>query len=307
MRTGSTYRVLGLLLGPLVVLSLASLSPSAAFATAQPGFRPGESFIFNFSVGAIQAGRARLAVGMPKQTIHGPRVAINGDAETSPWLKLLAHVKDSYKSQLEAAGLPYTRRVQMEEHGLRERTIDFVLDRLGNGTRLMLDIVKPDQTRKEVHDLVGKPLDLVGSLFFIRFQPMAMGDRFEFVFFDGPLFYRAHATVIGHEQLTWSGGPASALQLDINAERIDWNFNTVVGPGAQKRHARLLLSDDADHIPYRIEGETDVGLCQLELVAYLPGGAPVVLAPAPASPAVPVSTAGTATRLVQRPSLSPVH
>lgn len=297
MRTGSHT----LLLGPLACLvglaSPALAAPAAPTPVAHgglAGFRPGESFIFNFSVGSIQAGRARLAVGAPKDTPTGPRVALNGDAESAPWLALLAHVKDTYKSQLDADGVPATRRVQIEEHGLRERTIDFILDRLespvddrlGGATRLTLDITKPNFKRHETHDLGGRPLDLVGSLFFIRFQPLAVGDRFEFVFFDGPMFYRAHAVVAGREQLTWSGGPARAVRLDIDAERVDWQLRTIVGPGAEKRHAKLLLSDDTDHIPYRIEGDTDFGLCQIELIGYIPGGAPVLLeakreAPAP--------------------------
>ena len=82
---------------------------------------------------------------------------------------------------LDAEGVPATRSVTIEEHGLRERTIDFVLDRHPAGTLLHLDVSKANQRARETHQLAGTPFDLVASLFFIRFQPldrlMQFGDQ----------------------------------------------------------------------------------------------------------------------------------
>ena len=263
---------------PLLRLACASLVGAAALAgvavaAPMPGFRPGESFIFNFSVGSLQAGRARLSVGAPKKTAAGARVALQGDAESSPWLAMVTRVHDVYRAVLDADGVPATRSVKMEEHGLRERTIDFVLDPHPAGTLLHLDITRPTEKRNELHQLAGTPLDLVGSLFFMRFQPLEPGDAFDFVFFDGPIFYRSHARVVGRETAVRAGASRPAVRVDVRAERIDWAFQEM--PRGEKRHAVLLFSDDSDHIPLRVEGDTDFGTCTLELTGYQPGQPPV--------------------------------
>jgi hypothetical protein len=300
MRTGSLA---------LVVAAVAAWAPRGAAAAPLPGYRPGESFIFNFSVGAVQAGRARLAVGAPTLTPSGARVAIQGDAESAPWLQLIARVQDTYKAQLDADGAPATRRVRIEEHGVRERTIDFVLDKLATGSLLHLEMVRPREKRSELHPLPGAPLDLVAALFFIRFRPLAIGERFEFVFFDGPLFYRAQASVAGREEVNWSGGVARAIHVDIDAVRVDWGYKPHKNP--ERKKARLLLSDDESHVPYLIEGDTDFGVCRMELVGYIPGKPPVRLPSSTGNrPPEPQPAQGAAadvprTPMVLRPSPTP--
>ena len=237
------------------------------------GYRPGEGFAFTFSVGAIDAGRARMSVGQPTMpaSAHGRRLlGVQGDAHSAPWLSLLARLDDDYKVVLDADALaPDT--IDTAEHGIRERKVAVRIDRTITQARVKLDLVKGKQEGHETRIYQGVPVDPVGALFTMRAAPLRDGDVLDMLAFEGPAFYRTQVKVAGREAIERSGVKETAIRLDVSAQRVD--EHGIDKKNEAVRHATIWLSDDARRIPYRIAGDTDFGRCELELVSYREGKA----------------------------------
>src|SRR5262245_33049212 len=103
---------------PFLLLGLAHAAPT--------GFQPGEGMTFSLAVGPIEAGRARMSVGMPAR-IDGRRLAaVHGEAHSASWMALLAKLDDDYKVTFDVDALT-PRKVTSVETGLRVRTIESAL------------------------------------------------------------------------------------------------------------------------------------------------------------------------------------
>lgn len=268
MLTIARFASVALLLG-----LVGALRPSEARAATPPaGFHPGEGFVFRFSVGAVEAGEARMSVGAPRSDKEGAStVAVQAEARSAPWLSLLMHLNDTYQVSIDAARLaPVTLRI--EEHGLRNRTVSATLahDDKAPGSRMSLDYQDAKQHRKVDYHFYGRALDLLSTLFTLRAAPLRDGDALDLLAFDGPAFYRAVGKVSKRVRLTGASGPLPAILLDFDAARVDAQGHSLRKPS---RHVRVWLSDDALRLPLRIEADTDFGLCQIELTNYVPGRA----------------------------------
>jgi hypothetical protein len=244
-------------------VSTALILASSATAMARAGFRPGESFTFRFSVGAVESGRARMSVGQPS----GSRVAIHGQAETSPWLKLFAPLEDDYQLVLDTRTLSPVR-ITSVERGLRDRRIAVELD--GRRADLLLhDKNGAQRARRLMPSAVRDPL---GMLFFVRAQELADGQVIVQDVLDGVTLWRWQLTVKRGEQvkLEMEGStakPRPAIRVDATVTRIDDSGRPT---GRPQRGAAAWFSDDDARLLYRIEAETDLGKCRVELAGYNP-------------------------------------
>src|SRR5712692_8810513 len=89
-------RLTGMRLLALVPVAL-SVGAAPTSKWRHPGARPGEAFTFKFSVGPVESGRARMSVGSPGTRDGRHVIAARGEAETSPWLSVMARIKDEYQ------------------------------------------------------------------------------------------------------------------------------------------------------------------------------------------------------------------
>lgn len=243
----------------LAFAAVALLWRSAAEA-APAGFQAGERMTFSLSVGPIPAGRARLSVGLPVRKNGRRLVAVQGDAHSAEWLSFIARLDDDYQVILDADALTPTR-VQIVETGVRERRITTDLD----GARMALDFVSPKDQHKERRLLPGAPRDPMAALFALRAAPLRAGEVIELLVLDGPALYRAIARVVVRERITREEGPAAAIRIAITAQRIDDRAKPANLP---QRHITIWLSDDDRRLPYRVEGDTDLGRASVELTSY---------------------------------------
>jgi hypothetical protein len=60
------------------------------------------------------------------------------------------------------------------------------------------------------------------------------------------------------------------VRVAIEAQRTD-DGGRADPRQPQPRHITMWLSDDALRVPYRIEGDTDLGRARVELTGYVPG------------------------------------
>lgn len=240
-----------------------------AEALERHGMRPGEAATFKFSVGPVESGRARMSVGRPQKVDGRTVIAVRGQAETAPWLQLLVRLNDEYQLVLDAASLfPVT--VLSIERGFRERTIDASFD----GRRANLKVTGAGATDRghSMRMLPRVPRDPLAELFALRAAPLRDGDLLTEDVLDGTALWRLEMTVHRGERVRLDvdgDGAASrpAIRVDGKLTRIDDAGRAM---GQPQRHVSAWLSDDEARVLLRLDADTDLGRCSLELTQYLP-------------------------------------
>jgi hypothetical protein len=238
-----------------------------AEALEKRGARPGEAATFKFSVGPVESGRARMSVGLPRKHDGRSTLTVHAQAETAPWLQLIVRLNDDYQLVLDAASLlPVS--VRSVERGIRERTIDSRLD----GRRADLKVVGGDEAGHHVRLLPRAPRDPMAELFALRAAPLAAGDHLIEDVLDGTALWRVEMDVRRGERirLDVDGEGAAlrpAIRVDGTLRRIDDAGRPLRQPA---RHVTAWLTDDEARVLLRLDADTDLGRCSLELTQYLP-------------------------------------
>jgi hypothetical protein len=236
---------------------------------ASPGMRPGEAATFKFSVGPVESGRARMSVGRPLKVDGRTVIAVRGQAETAPWLQLIVRLNDEYHLVLDAASLlPVS--VLSVERGFRDRTIDAKLD----GRRADLHVTGAGASDRghSVRLLPRVSRDPLAELFALRAAPLRDGDQLIEDVLDGTALWRLEMTVHRGERIRLDidgDGSAhrTAIRVDGKLTRIDDAGRSM---GQPQRQVSAWLSDDEARVLLRLDADTDLGRCSLELTQYLP-------------------------------------
>jgi hypothetical protein len=252
-----------------VVLATCLLASLPAHALP-PGARPGEAFTFKFSVGPVEGGRARMSIGKAVEH-HGRHVVwVHGQAETTAFVKLLARMNDEYKLAVDTFSL-LPLEVLETEKGLRERRISSTLD----GRHADIDFWAPEKQLKGRRLLPRVARDPLTGLFALRALPLPDGQKLELDVIDGAALWRCKLAVHRGERLRLDGdapgaSARAAVRIDGLAQRIDDAGHNLPQP---PRHLTIWLTDDAARVLLRLEADTDLGRCALELTSYLPAPA----------------------------------
>lgn len=240
---------------------LLTFSTLSGGAWAAPGARPGEAFTFKFSVGPVESGRARMSVAKTRERGR-PALSVRGQAETLPWLKLLARLDDDYQLIVDAATwLPL--KVLSVERGIRQRTIESKID--GRHAELAEGKLR---SQRHLPTAVRDPLS---QLFALRAAQLGDGERIEQDILDGHSLWHA-ALVIhrGDKIFLDADGEHSqaraAIRVDGTLTRITDFGRPLAGHAARKVTA--WLSDDDARVLLRLEADTDFGKCAVELTSY---------------------------------------
>ncbi|HEX6839014.1 MAG TPA: DUF3108 domain-containing protein [Polyangia bacterium] len=248
----------------LAASALALMSTSAV--AAHPGARPGEAFTFKFSLGPVEGGRARMSIGRPVSQRGRHVIAVHGQAETTAFVKLLAHVDDDYKLVVDIGNLlPVS--VAETERGLRERRISVSHE----GPRIAdVDFWSPEKQLKRRHLLPRIARDPLSGFFALRALPLDDGQKLDLDVLDGNALWRVALTAHRGQKVHLEGDAAAhpAIRIDGLARRIEDNGRPRAGMGP--RSLTVWLSDDADRVLLKMEAETDLGRCALELTSYVP-------------------------------------
>src|SRR5689334_15857448 len=231
------------------------------------GLMPGEAATFKFSVGPVESGRARMSVGKPTRKNGRTVVAVHGQAEAAPWLQLLVRLNDDYQLLLDATTLLPVQVVSVER-GMRERRIDARLD----GRMATLVVEGSREAGRHHRTLPSVARDPLAQLFALRAAPLRDGERLAQDVLDGTALWHADMAVHRgeHIRLDVDGDQATAraaIRVDGTLTKIDDAGRPM---GLPQRHLSAWLSDDEARILLRLEADTDLGRCSLELTRYIP-------------------------------------
>jgi len=252
---------------PFTVLILALLALAKPAAATHPGARPGEAFTFRFWLGAIEGGRARMSIGKPMSRQGRRVITVHGAAETTAFIKLLAHVQDDYKLVVDTQNL-LPLSVAQTERGMRERRVTSTMD----GRTADVDYWAPDQKNWGRHVLTKVARDPLSGFFALRALPLDDGQQISLDVLEGHALWRVALVARRGQTVRLDGdapgGPAhAAIRLDGVATYIEDNGHP---RGTTARDMTIFISDDAYRVLLRMEGDTDLGRCSLELTSYRP-------------------------------------
>jgi hypothetical protein len=110
--------------------------------------------------------------------------------------------------------------------------------------------------------------DLQSAFHFFRSQRLANGDEYSVVVYPSVGAYLAQVEVQGRPQIKVAGAKRPTIQLNLKLWKITKDL-TLDTHGKFKR-AAIYLSDDADRMLLKVEGELTVGSvwCELEKVEF---------------------------------------
>lgn len=105
--------------------------------------------------------------------------------------------------------------------------------------------------------------DLQSAYHFLRSQRLANGDVYSVVVYPSVDPYLTQVEVQGRPQMKIGGAKRATIQLDIKLWKIAKDL--ALEPHEKFKRATIYLSDDADRLLLRVEGELTVGSVWCEL------------------------------------------
>jgi hypothetical protein len=150
-----------------------------AFLNPRP-LQVGETFVYDVTLGALNAGTQSITVVEETNDWDEPVYRIESDAHTSALLSRVYHFRDHKVTYIRKRDLlPVRYEKQLEDRAYRgDFVVDFDRDNhtaavWRNGAR-QPDVAMPDDV-----------LDELSMIYYLRSKEMRIGDTYEFTFFTG--------------------------------------------------------------------------------------------------------------------------
>ena len=139
------------------------------------------------------------------------------------------------------------------------------LDFDATGVSRLRDTVPPAAKRAKTKRFNFPGLfDLHSSLHFVRSQRLAAGDVVKLLVYPTATPYLAHVSVVGRPKMNIGGRSYDAIKLDLKLWEVDADDLKLKAHQSFQR-ASIWISDDADRLLLKIEGEVFVGSVWAEL------------------------------------------
>lgn len=225
-------------------------------------FQPSESLVFDVSYLGIPVGSLDLIVGSRTKADGVEVWPVIGAAKTVPAFVFFP-VKDRYISLFNPVTKLSVSNELLANENKKVRRERVKFDRAANRATIRKDGGGKASSEK-VMDIPPEAQDLLAMLYLIRTKPLKDGDVYESPIFTGHRSFVMKATVMGNETLKLKAGTFNTKRLHIEVA-----FSGKLG---SKREVRIFFTDDAHHMPVRVDAEFFIGTLLADLVSYSLGG-----------------------------------
>jgi hypothetical protein len=227
-----------------VALAASAIAVTARAQTIR--FAPGEKFVYDVKFSDLQVGQATLAI-VGTDTIRGQAVvhalfAVKGGT-------FVYHVNDTTESWFDPRTMTSYRFWQDVNEGGRHvhRRFEIFPD-----TKTMQQEGKPGPEPS-----VADPLDDASFLYFVRTQPLVVGQSYDFNRYFKPNINPVTVHVLRRERVTVPAGTFDAIVVQPV-------FKTS-GIFSQGGHAEVWVSDDSQRAVVQIKSQLPIGTLNLFL------------------------------------------
>jgi hypothetical protein len=217
-------------------------------------FKRGESLKYRIHYGAVNAGEADLTVDNSKLVMGGrPTIHVVGIGSSKGAFDWFFKVRDRYESYLdEDALMPWLFIRKVDEGGFKinqNQAYDHNNGRVNSNGKT---ITVPKYIQ-----------DMISSFYYARtldFSKAKKGDLFSVQTFIDDEIWDLKMKFLGREVISTEVGKINCIKLC-----------PVVQKGRvfkKEEDLSMYISDDANHIPVRAEGEILVGSIKMDLIGY---------------------------------------
>jgi hypothetical protein len=239
-------------------------APFAPPLAAAVGLVPGESMSYEIKLGGVTAGDAAIAVGQVGDWQGHHAVVVKSRAATAGAIDLVKHVVDEATTWIDLdSGKPLRLETYVELDGKQ-----------ATATATFSDHVADITTRREGEDAKTQHVryraatvyDTHSAMAQIRGWHGARGETRSVFVVGGKRLWRIEMTYVGDEVIGSGTGNRPAIRLDGASYRARAD-GTPEGAKATRTFS-VWLSDDADRVPLRVVGHTELGEVAMELTEY---------------------------------------
>jgi Protein of unknown function (DUF3108) len=237
-------------LAVIAVASLAVLVPAAGNPAVPRPFAPGERLVYSVTWSVFEAGD--VVATLQRSSASADQDEVVTMARSHGAVSMLYALNDEFRSRLNPDTMCSYGISKRVAEGRRRKQTQIVFD--GARQLAVLDehnLAKPSEPPKHDEEHIPPCVqDVVSAFYFLRSQPMRVGERIKVPVNDGSKTTEVTAEVQAREQVNTPLGRLYALRVEP----------TVFG-SLYKRKGRMLIwfSDDERHLPLRIKAIMSVG------------------------------------------------
>jgi len=190
-------------------------------------------------------------------------LTLNADVTSKGFFPRLFNLKfrERVESTVEPTSFTVQKTTILDEQGKRVRTTESTFDRTqGKMTWTSRDPNNPgSEPRHAIAEFSGQLQDVLSAIYFIRTQPLAVGQSFEVFVGDGGRVYKIPVKVVEKKRMKTILGRVNVLL--VNPE--------LFGPERliddEKGEFSIWITDDAHHVPVGGRIKTDYGTFDIKL------------------------------------------
>lgn len=230
---------------------LAGQAPQATEESKPQPFAPGETLSYDvtwtiFPAGQVTATLARAEEGSPET------YEVITTARSQGFVSLLYSVQNEFRSLFDPQTTCSKQIVKKVNEGRRHRDTRIVFDAARKLAILdESDPTKPEVPRKHTeNDIPACVTDVITAFYFVRQQPLRVGEQIRLPINDGAKTYEVSVEVQAREQIQTPLGTRAAFRVEPK-----------VFGALYPRKGRMLIwfSDDEQRLPLRIKAAIAVG------------------------------------------------
>lgn len=259
-------RALRIVAASLAVLIPVSIAPGRA-QEPRP-FTPGETLTYDVTWSIFPAGQVVATLSSVKKN-PGDGYEVRTTARSHGFVSLLYNVQNEFHSLFDPQTLCSHRISKKINEGRRHKETQIVFD-AARGLALLeeRDLTNPNAPAKHAENEIPACVeDVVTAFYFLRSQPLRVGEEINLAMNDGAKTYVVTVDVQAREQIQTPLGTRAAFRVEPK-----------VFGGLYKRKGRMLIwfSDDEQRLPLRIKAMISIGAItgDLKSVTTSPADAP---------------------------------
>lgn len=235
----------------LVLIITATALPGNPQRTSPLPFSPGEKLTYSVTWAAFEAGQVIATLQRTANDPHDDYQVVT-TARSHGFVSLLYNLNDEFQSRFNPDTSCSEGITKHVAEGKRRKRTDITFDSARKVAILdEHNLAKPSEPAKHAEETIpGCVQDVVSAFYYLRAQPMHVGDRIHLAVNDGSETRDVIVEVQAREEIDTPLGRRFAFRVEP----------TVFG-SLYKRKGRMLIwfSDDPQRLPLRIKAIMSVG------------------------------------------------
>jgi Protein of unknown function (DUF3108) len=234
----------------LIIATASILAPRVCLPASMP-FAPGEKLTYSITWSTFEAGVVTATLQRTANDSHDDYEAVT-TARSHGFVSLLYNLNDEFRSRFNPETACSAGISKQVVEGRRRKRTEITFD---SARKLAIldehNLAKPSEPAKHSEEAIPACVqDVVSAFYYLRSQPMQVGDRIHVLVNDGSKTTEVIVEVQAREEIDTPLGRHAAFRVEP----------TVFG-SLYKRKGRMLIwfSDDAQRLPLRIKAIISVG------------------------------------------------